>query len=176
MVSFIWFKIVNKLLLWTIISIWGSRGLMVESRTHNERLGVRVSVWQGFVGGGRECPAPNPQLLPGCRSINSCPLLCVCVCVRACVRARVCACVCVCVCACARGWVNAEHEFRVWVTILGCMSRHFQFKITDLFCNIFKNVLFQHHHSILQRHMILQKSFYCLLTWCSSNISYYYQW
>ncbi len=36
------------------------------------------------------------------------------------------------------GWVNAEHEFRVWVTILGCMSRHFQFKITDLFCNIFK--------------------------------------
>ncbi len=23
------------------------------------------------------------------------------------------------------GWVNAEHEFRVWVTIPGCMSRHF---------------------------------------------------
>ncbi len=25
------------------------------------------------------------------------------------------------------GWVNAEHEFRVWVTILGRMSRHFVF-------------------------------------------------
>ncbi len=23
------------------------------------------------------------------------------------------------------GWVNAEHKFRVWVTKLGCMSRHF---------------------------------------------------
>ncbi len=25
------------------------------------------------------------------------------------------------------GWVNAEHEFRVWVTILGRMSHHFHF-------------------------------------------------
>ncbi len=25
------------------------------------------------------------------------------------------------------GWVNAKHKFRVWVTILGCMSRHFHF-------------------------------------------------
>ncbi len=68
-----------------------------------------------------ESKAPNPQLLPGCRSINGCPLLCVC---------------CVCVCVCVLGWVNVEHEFRVWVTIwvwvtyaeyitiLGCMSRH----------------------------------------------------
>ncbi len=32
---------------------------------------------------------------------------------------------CVCVCVCVHfGRVNAEHIFRVWVTILGCMSRH----------------------------------------------------
>ncbi len=43
---------------------------------------------------------------------------------------NVCVCVCVCVhcCVCVHlGWVNAEHEFRVWVTILGRMSRHFVF-------------------------------------------------
>ncbi len=60
--------------------------------------------------------SPNPQLLPGRRSINGCPLL------RVCVHG-----VCVHCCVCALGWVNAEHEFRVWVTILGCMSRHFLF-------------------------------------------------
>ncbi len=27
------------------------------------------------------------------------------------------------------GWVNAEHKFRVWVTILGRMSRHTFFKM-----------------------------------------------
>ncbi len=57
--------------------------------------------------------APIPQLLPRRRSINGCPLL------------RVCAhgvCVCSLLCVCALGWVNAEHEFWVWVTILGCMS------------------------------------------------------
>ncbi len=44
---------------------------------------------------------PNPQLLPGRRSINGCPLLCVCLCVRV-----LCVCACsVCVrvfCVCAR--------------------------------------------------------------------------
>ncbi len=48
---------------------------------------------------------PNPQLLPGSHSIG-CPLL------------RVCVCVCVCVCAHLDG-LNAEHKFRVRVTILG---------------------------------------------------------
>ncbi len=37
-------------------------------------------------------------------------------------------CVCVQCCVCTLGWVNAEHEFRVWVTILGCMSRHFDYQ------------------------------------------------
>ncbi len=55
--------------------------------------------------------APNTQLLRG-RWSNGCPLLCVCVCV----------CVCVCslltaVCVHLDG-LNAEHQFRVWVTIL----------------------------------------------------------
>ncbi len=36
--------------------------------------------------------------------------------------------VCVFTAVCVHfGWVNAEHEFRVWVTILGCMSRHIHF-------------------------------------------------
>ncbi len=36
--------------------------------------------------------------------------------------------VCVCSLLCVHfGWVNAEHKFRVWVTIHGCMSRHFHF-------------------------------------------------
>ncbi len=64
--------------------------------------------------------APNPQLLPGSCSINGCPLLWVCV-----------HSVCVCVCVCSLLWVctldglNAEHEFRVWVTILA--THHFRF-------------------------------------------------
>ncbi len=32
---------------------------------------------------------------------------------------------CVCVCVCALDGLNAEHKFRVWVTILGRMSHHF---------------------------------------------------
>ncbi len=72
--------------------------------------------------------APNPQLLPGRHSINGCPLL------RVCVH-DVCVCVCVCVCVfvcslltavCVHlDGLNAEHKFRVWVTILGHTSRPF---------------------------------------------------
>ncbi len=38
-------------------------------------------------------------------------------------------------CVCAFGLVNAEHKFRIWVTILGCMSFHliFLFLCTDKF-------------------------------------------
>ncbi len=55
--------------------------------------------------------APNPHLLPGGRSINGCPLL------RVCVPS-----LCVFTAVCALGWLNVEHEFQVWVTIIGCMS------------------------------------------------------
>ncbi len=58
--------------------------------------------------------ALNPQLLPGRRSINGCPVIYA--------FCSVCVCVCVHCCVCALGWVNVEHEFQVWVTILGCMS------------------------------------------------------
>ncbi len=66
----------------------------------------------GIVGGGSEwslplSKAPNSQLFPRHRSINGSPLL----------RVRVFTAVCV-----HFGWVNAEHEFREWVTILACMS------------------------------------------------------
>ncbi len=108
----------------------GSRGLMLESRTCNPKdASLSLSI-AGIVGGGEwmssalstfstttEVPlskAPNPQLLPGHRSIKGCPLLQVCV-------HGVCVFTAVCV---HFGWVNAEHEFRVWVNILGCMSRH----------------------------------------------------
>ncbi len=56
--------------------------------------------------------AQNPQLLPGHRSINDCPLL------RVFVHG-----VCVCVCVCTLDGLIAEHKFRVWVTILGRMSQ-----------------------------------------------------
>ncbi len=59
--------------------------------------------------------APNPQLLPGRRSINGCPLL-------QCVFT---VCVCSLLCVCTLDGLNAEHEFRVWVTILGHTSLHF---------------------------------------------------
>ncbi len=96
----------------------------LESRTRNRKVVSSSLEPAGIVGGGSECSAlstlnttaevplckaPNPQLLPGCRSINGCPLLWVCV-HSVCVHF---------------GWVNAEHEFRVWVTKLGHMSRHF---------------------------------------------------
>ncbi len=63
--------------------------------------------------------APNPQLLPGRRSINGCPLLrvwfTVCVCVHG-------VCVCSLLCVCTLDGLIAEHKFRVWVTILGRIS------------------------------------------------------
>ncbi len=59
--------------------------------------------------------APNPQLLPGHRSINGCPLL------RLCVHS-VCVCVCSLLCVCTLDGLIEEQEFRVWVTILGRMS------------------------------------------------------
>ncbi len=93
---------------------------MVKKFIIIERLRVRVSVRQGLAVGGvnvqrslhlqyhDEVPlskAPNPQLFPGRRRINGCPLL------RVCVHC----------CVCALGW-NTEHEFRACVTMLGCMS------------------------------------------------------
>ncbi len=67
--------------------------------------------------------ALNPQLLPGCSSIG-CPLLWLCV--------------HYCVCVHLDG-LNAEHKFRVWVTIFGNMS--FQNSIQD-FKSIPHNLVF----------------------------------
>ncbi len=60
--------------------------------------------------------ALNPQLFPGRRSINGCPLL------RVCVHG---VCLCSLLCVCTMDGLNAEHTFWVWVTILGRMSCHF---------------------------------------------------
>ncbi len=105
----------------------GNRGLMLESGTHNRKVASSSLGLAEIVGGGSECTvlslhlqyhdevplskAPNPQLLPRGRRINGCPLL------RVWVHC----------CVCALGWVNVEHEFRVWVTILGCMSLSLHF-------------------------------------------------
>ncbi len=83
----------------------------------------------GVVGGGSEytalsilntttevplSKAPNPQLLPGSRSINGCPLR------RVCVHS-VCVCVCVFTAVCVHlGWVTVEHKFRVWEYLAVC--------------------------------------------------------
>ncbi len=42
-------------------------------------------------------------------------------------------CVCSLLCVCTLDGLNAEHKFRVWVTILGRMSRHFTLYFTLLF-------------------------------------------
>ncbi len=96
--------------------------------------------------------ALNPQLLPGRRSINGCPLL------RVCVHG---VCVCSLLCVCTLDGINAEHKFRVWVTILGHMSRHFHLNYvlcllwgsagccTDQYLFVINNVLswqMQAHH------------------------------
>ncbi len=86
--------------------------------------------------------ALNPQLFPGRRSINGCPLLRVCV-------FTVCVCVYTALCVCTMDGLNAEHEFRVWVTILGCMSRHFHYLFIYLDSQIFwflpKDVRYRGH-------------------------------
>ncbi len=81
-------------------------------------------LWAGVV------PKLSPPSIPRLRcpwarhrtpnsSTGAAAYVCVCVCV--------CACVCVCslLCVCTLDGLNAEHKFRVWVTILGHMSCHF---------------------------------------------------
>ncbi len=125
-------RIKNILYSWTEpILNW----LELNNLCYNE-LNVQRSLYPQYHDEVPLSKAPNPQLLPGHRSINGCPLLRVCVhgvCVftAVCVHCSGCmftVCVCVCVftavCVCTLGGLNAEHEFRVWVTILGCMSLH----------------------------------------------------
>ncbi len=59
--------------------------------------------------------APNPQLLPGAVTwLPTAPGVC-----------SRCVCVFTAVCVCTLDGINAEHKFRVWVTILGHMSLHY---------------------------------------------------
>ncbi len=112
---------------------------MVESLTPNRKV-VRLSLGPSeIVVGGVNTVLSSPSIprrsaleqgtelptAPGRRSINGCPLLWVCV-----------HGVCVHCCVCALGWVNAENEFRAWVAILGCMSRH----LVGWFCSIIHTV------------------------------------
>ncbi len=99
---------VDIMLLYTIIHQFGPAGIVGGG----EWMYSTVSTFNTTT----EVPlSKNPQLLPGRRSIG-CPLL------RVCVRGVW---VCSLLCVCTLDGLNAEHEFRVWVTILGRMSRHF---------------------------------------------------
>ncbi len=131
---------------------WGSRGLMVESRTLNPKFASLSLGPAGIVGGGGECTAlsppsiprrgafeqgTEPRLLPGCRSINDCSLLwvcvhgvcvCVCVCVFTVCVFTVCVCtlLCVCVCVCVHGVCVCVHGVCVCVCAPGwvkCRAR-----------------------------------------------------
>ncbi len=62
--------------------------------------------------------APNPNCSPGTAALAAHCSGCV---------FMVCVCVCVCVCVHLDG-LNAEHKFRVWVTIIGHTSLHFHFQ------------------------------------------------
>ncbi len=115
--------ILKNLILWQ--HYWGSRGIMVGESTRNPKVcefesrAGRNCQWGGVNVQALSPPsyhevllskAPNPQLLPGRRNINGCPLL------QVCVHG-----VCDHCCVCALWMGNAEHKFRVWS--LGCMSR-----------------------------------------------------
>ncbi len=101
-----------------MLNLWGSRGLMVESRTHNRKVASLSLGPAGIVGEGSECTALSPPSIPrrGALEQGTEP--------PTAPRAMYC-------CVCALGWVNLEHELRVWVTILYgavcCMPQHFKF-------------------------------------------------
>ncbi len=73
--------------------------------------------------------APNPQLLPGCRSINGCPLLWVC---------SRCVCVCVCVCSllCVCSWMgkmqSTDSEYGSQYLAV-CHFHFFSFKFLSMY-------------------------------------------
>ncbi len=126
---------------------WGSRGLMVESQTHNWKVASSSLGPAGIVGGGNECTVLSPSSIPrlrcpwarhrtspGRHSINGCPLL------RVCVHC----------CVVALGWVNAEHEFQILVTILGCMSLSLTFFFLKMVLMVLKcSIEIQECHSII---------------------------
>ncbi len=83
---------------------------------------MRLSKWWQFSILVELEQGTEPQLLPGRHNINGCPLL------RVGVHG-VCVCVCSLLCVCTLDGLNAEHKFRVWVTILGRMSCHFHLQM-----------------------------------------------
>ncbi len=98
----------------------GSCGLMVESRTHNRKVASSSLRQLGIVGGGSECTVLSPSSIPRRGALEqgtepttapwaprhkwlpTAPGVCS-------------WCVCVHCCVCALGWVNVEHEFRIYI-------------------------------------------------------------
>ncbi len=73
-------------------------------------------------------------------------------------------------CVCALGWVNAEHEFRVWVTVLGCMSCHFHCsKGGSTIFFFFRQFIY---FFIQQGCIILTKSDWIYLCCCKSAVNF----
>ncbi len=140
-----------------------------------QRSRVRVSGPAGIVGGGSECPAlsypqyhawgetleqgTEPPTAPRALQHKWLPTA-----TGVCSR-----CVCVCsrltaVCVCTQDGLNAEHKFRVWVTILGHMSHPLLFLSFPFFLiygglynliNLDKNHVPQHYIFIVQGYIIL---------------------
>ncbi len=111
---------------------------MVESQTHNRKVASSSLGPSGIVGGGSECTALSPRQsaleqgtepptaprAPQHKWLPTAPG------------------VCVHCCVCALGWVNADHKFRVWVSILGCMSHPFHFQVTPSFPSFTCKIVF----------------------------------
>ncbi len=117
------------------------------SRTRNRKVVSSSLRPAGIVGGGEWMysalstvntttevtlsKAPNPQLLPRCRSINGCPLL------RVCVHD---VCVFTAVCVCVLGWVKCRAQIQ-------SMGHHTWSYVTSLMsvCFVYIMVLFTKH-------------------------------
>ncbi len=99
-------------------------------------MGSSLRKAPGIVVGGSECPALSP---PSIAQLRCCPLL------------RVCVCVCVCVCSLLTAvcvhldGLNAEHKFRVWVTIPPHITS-FRFLILYAICAAAVCLKYSQHH------------------------------
>ncbi len=122
--------LINKYYLWG--TIWGRPGLMVRE-SNSQPFVVSSSLRSGRnCRWGSECTALSSPSIPRLRcpwarhrtpncSPGAATLAAHC---SGCVFT---VCVCSLLCVCTLDGLNAEHKFRVWVTILGRMSRHFHF-------------------------------------------------
>ncbi len=84
-------------------------------------------------------------------------------------------CVCSLLCVCTLNGINAEHKFRVWVIIHGCMSHHFHFHL--IYCyTCFLYQLFHLRFKILCLQGYLQRQVFWQIQMCFFNHSTPIMW